>query len=55
MIGTVDFTGHEEMYDKLESTGNITNEFYNDKVEKYMIFDDDNNTVWICWCEEALA
>ena len=55
MIGTVDFTGHEEMYEKLENTADKKDKNYNIATEKYCIFDDDIKTVWIYWYEEALA
>ena len=47
MIGSVSFSGREEMYKsfKAKSKG--------DK-EKFVIFDDENSIVWVCWCDEVM-
>ena len=56
MIGTVDFSGNEEMYDRLKETGDDTIlEYYNKATETYLIFDDQNKTGWVCWYEEELV
>ena len=56
MICSVDFsqytdsTGNNEMYKMLKNTADVTNlEYYNKSVQDYLIFDDDNCIVWICW------
>ena len=51
MIGSVDFSGHEEMYDELVIEMDKPE---NAKKKKYLIFDEPNQTVWFCWCEENL-
>jgi len=55
MIGTVDFTGHEEMYEALEKTSYLEEKNYNKATKYYTVFDDENHTVWLCWCEEELV
>ena len=45
-VGSVDFTGREEMFDKLEDT--ISKK---DILKDYMIFDEDGHTVWLIWYE----
>ena len=42
MIGSVDFSGKENMYleFKRQTQG---------KLRDYTVFDDNNKTVWICW------
>ncbi len=49
MIGSVDFSGHEEMYNKFKAR----NEF-RAPVKDFLIFDKDNCTVWICWYEKGI-
>ena len=48
MIGSVDFSKHEEMYEAFVS------ELDNDN-KKYVICDEENKIVWICWYEEDLV
>ena len=48
-IGSVDFTGHEGMYEALKSTTDITSNNYNPEASNYLIFDDNDKTVWITW------
>jgi len=44
-----DASGKNEMYDA------IKNYTENEDIKKeFIIFDDERQTVWICWCEEAL-
>ncbi|MBE6838144.1 MAG: hypothetical protein E7507_01190 [Ruminococcus sp.] len=49
MIGSVDFSGNENMYAKFE-------ERYSDDIDfnKFLVFDDTNKVIWICWCEVDL-
>ena len=43
-LGSVDFTGHQEMYWELK------NDVENDlKLKEFVIFDDNNYTAWIVW------
>ena len=48
-LGSVDFTGHEGMYEALKSTTDITSNNYNPEASNYLIFDDNDKTVWITW------
>ena len=48
MIGSVDFSGHGEMYEAFVSE--LDNEH-----KKYVICDEENKIVWICWHEEDLV
>ena len=49
MIGSVQFP-NGEMYES------IRNETLKDTTKnQYTVFDDNNKTVWICWCEEDLV
>lgn len=41
-IGSVDFTGYEEMYENFKET-------YKQEKNANFIFDDDYHTVWILW------
>ena len=50
MIGTVDFSGNEEMYEAFVK--NITED--NHELLDFLIFDEDNKTVWILWGERNL-
>ena len=43
-LGSVDFTGHQEMYWELKN--NIENDL---KLKEFVIFDDNNFTAWILW------
>ena len=49
MIGSVDFSGNENMYAKFK-------ERYSDDIDfnKFLVFDDTNKVIWICWCEVDL-
>ncbi len=60
MIGSIDFTDREDMYEAFKNTsmpilanGN-ENVYYNKETEKYIIFSEGSPVVWICWycCEE---
>ena len=52
MIGNVDFSGNEDMYEALEDTSDKTDPIhYNISTDKYMIFDNDSKKVWIIWGE----
>ena len=44
MVGTIDFTGREEMFQDLKEAV-----LGDGKLKKYIIFDDDGHTVWINW------
>jgi hypothetical protein len=44
-LGSVDFTGHEDMYEALKS--DITKK--SPDLLDFLIFDNDNYTVWILW------
>lgn len=50
MIGSVDFTGHKEMYEKFSKQMKKDLER-----NKFTIFDDRNYTVWIMWYEDIYA
>ena len=50
MIGCIDFTGHEDMYDSLYAAKDFAD--YVDK-KKYLFFDNDKHMVWICWHMEV--
>lgn len=50
LIGCIDFTGHEDMYDSLYAAKDFAD--YVDK-KKYLFFDNDNHMVWICWHMEV--
>ncbi len=43
--GTIDFTGHEEMFNALKNSMKPRNLKYS----KYFIFDEDGHTLWIMW------
>lgn len=45
-LGTVDFTGREEMFDDLENAMNFDD---NKDIKDYLIFDEDGHTVWVIW------
>ena len=45
-IGSVDFTGHEGMYEDLKAYMNLPE---NEMKNQFLIFDNDNKTVWITW------
>ncbi len=49
MIGSVNFSGHEEMYITFMEYLKDTPE-----KEKYIICDKDKLTIWIIWCEDNL-
>ncbi len=44
-LGSVDFTGHEGMYEALKRDIPINNP----KLLDFLIFDNDNHTVWVTW------
>lgn len=46
VIGSVDFSKHEEMYEA------FVGELDNDN-KKYVICDEENKIVWICWYEKG--
>jgi len=46
MIGSVDFSGNENMYDNFIIE---MNKVGNDEKRKYLIYDEQNKTIWICW------
>ncbi|MGN0689199.1 MAG: hypothetical protein ACI4KH_02130 [Oscillospiraceae bacterium] len=59
MIGSVDFSKHNE-YDE---NGEVVNKMYeafemkyknNISFNRYIIYDNDNKTIWLCWCEGKL-
>lgn len=52
MIGCVDFSGYKDMYNALELTSFPNDDHYNYRADKYCIFDDDTETVWIEWYME---
>lgn len=43
-IGSIDFTGHEDMYESLKSRFALLK-----SMDRSLIFDDEYNTVWIVW------
>ena len=49
MVGSIDFSGREKLYDgfaeKCKKDADLG---------KYVILDNDRKLAWICWCEEAL-
>ena len=47
MIGCVDFSGHEEMYEALKNNVKAVQ-------KQYIIFDDQNKTMWLCWSVEDI-
>lgn len=49
MIGSVDFSGHGEMYDSFKIKYK-----YDQKFNRFIVYDDNNKTIWICWCEGDL-
>ena len=50
VIGSVDFSKHEEMYETLKRyTTSVEPE-----LSKFSVFDDANKTIWICWYEEVV-
>ena len=59
MIGSVDFS----KYNEYDENGEVINKMYealkgivsrDTKKSQYMIFDDTNKTVWICWYDGVL-
>ena len=48
-IGMVDFSEHEEMFESLMKSIKAENE---EIADEYIIFDDNNKTLWIMWYEE---
>ena len=49
MIGSVDFSGYEELYKSLIYTGNKDNDDYVYAADKYLISDDVHHKIWLCW------
>ncbi len=49
LIGCVDFTGYENMYNALK-----TDTLIQDTIKDYAVFDDINLVVWLCWHERNL-
>lgn len=55
MVGCVDFSkytnanGENEMYDKFK-----TQNQRRETVKDFLVFDNDNKTVWITWCNRSL-
>ena len=49
MIGSVDFSGHGEMYDSFKIKYK-----YDQKFNRFIVYDDNNKTIWLCWCEGDL-
>ena len=45
-LGSVDFTGHEVMYEALKSDINFSD---NSELKNSITFDDGNYTAWILW------
>ena len=45
-LGSVDFTGHEDMYDALKRDITFSD---NSELKDSITFDDDNYTAWILW------
>ena len=43
LVGSIDFSNNTEMYDKLAK------DTKDDEKYNYLIFDDNNHTVWIIW------
>ncbi|MBE6838152.1 MAG: hypothetical protein E7507_01230 [Ruminococcus sp.] len=52
VIGSVDFSKHEEMYNSFSNEMSMPDNIYK---RDYVIFDNDNKTIWICWYEEDLV
>ncbi len=50
MIGSVQFP-NGEMY---EAFVKEKEKLENQEKMQYVMFDDKNKTIWICWCEESL-
>lgn len=49
LVGCVDFTGHEGLYE------GFAKEYTSDsELSKYVILDDDRKLAWIHWCEDGL-
>lgn len=46
LLGTIDFTDKEEMYNDLKRKTLGTS-----KLKNFMIFDDESHKVWIIWWE----
>ena len=46
MIGSMDFSGNEEMYDCFVAE---MNKVGNDEKRKYLTYDERNKTIWLCW------
>ena len=51
MIGSVDFSKHEEMYEAFKAKMELSQ---NESKREYILYDDKNKTVWICWYEKGL-
>jgi len=49
MVGSVDFSGFEELYENLIDTMNEESDYYNKNAMLYLIPDDNFHKVWICW------
>jgi len=45
MVGSIDFSGFEELYWAFEE--NITAKYQN--LLKFLVFDEQRHNVWICW------
>ena len=51
VIGSVDFSKHEEMYESLKEKMELSQ---NESKREYILYDDTNKTIWLCWYEEDL-
>ena len=54
LIGSVDFTGYDDLYEKLVNTRKREDSYYNKGAELYLIPDNDKKVVWICWHKEGI-
>mgnify|MGYP003313208650 CR=1 FL=1 len=54
MICRIDLSKNVDMYDALFLTSKPDFDGYNDDVEKFCIFDDEEKIVWIVWYEDVL-
>jgi hypothetical protein len=46
MIGSIDFTGHEDMFESLKEKMSDPD---NGDAREYLILDETTTTAWICW------
>lgn len=53
MISSVKFEDNELLYDSLKKTADPSSDMYNQDLDKFGIFDDNNKTLWLMWYGES--